>query len=497
VTATLDLVKPRYWSAPDYSVTLGPEVAGLNTLTGFEPDPEQRLLLDAAFAFDPATGRSLAFVVVVIAPRQNLKTGFEKQYAMGQLFIRRERLVVWSSHEFSSSAESLRDIEALIDGSDELRRQVKTTNRDDVARHGATPYIELKRLDGEDDAPRLVFKTRTAGGGRGLSGRKVILDEAYALQAGQIGALEPIMLAQPDPQMVIGSSACRPESAVLWDYVQRGRVDGGGSRMVFGEWAAPEPVEACALGEKCTHERGTRGCGCDKPDLIVSAHSAITRERIMLQTVLDLRETMPPAEYCREVMGWHDAVVESGNRVIDLSAWVELADADPDNAPEELSSFAVEVDEDRTHGSIGAAGRRPDGRTHLELVERARGTKWITDFCVRLDREHPGATFVLDGGGPAQDLIEPLEDVGLDVVTASLSDLAAASALLVDGVAEGEIAHGPDEVLDAAVRGARKRPLRDGGFAIGRLKSTEDATPLIACVLAAWALDDNDGPNLW
>ncbi len=83
---------------PDYDErrTLGPEVAAVATLAGFAPDPEQQLLLDGSFALDRA-GKSVAFEVVVIAPRQNLKTGFEKQYALGQLFVRREPLVVWSA----------------------------------------------------------------------------------------------------------------------------------------------------------------------------------------------------------------------------------------------------------------------------------------------------------------------------------------------------------------------------------------------------------------
>lgn len=484
MTATAELVAPRYLSVPEYDVTLGPEVAAVATLAGFAPDPEQRLLLDAAFAIDPVSRKSVAFEVVVIAPRQNLKTGFEKQYSLGQLFVRDERLVVWSAHEFDTAQEALKDIEALIEGSADLSRMTKRVT------HGAVPEIETMT------GARLKFKTRTSGGGRGLSGRKVILDEGYALQKGQVGALMPIMLAQPDPQVVIGSSACRPESAVLWDIVQRGRA-GGDPRMVYAEWCTPEPVEACALGEKCQHLRGTPGCGCDKPELIRLAHSAVTRGRILMETVVDLRKSMPADEYGREVMGWHDEVFDDGEPAVDFAAWSDLVDADASNAPRDLHCFGVEVDKDRAYASICAAGRREDDRLHLELVSRERGTRWVVEFCAKLDVEHGPAVFVIDGGGPGADLIPEFEAAGLNVVTAGAKDMAAAAAATVDGVNEGSIVHGPDDILDSAVRGARKRPMQDGGFAFGRRASMEDVTPLVAASLAGWAVDKEGGPSLW
>jgi hypothetical protein len=54
---------------------------------------------------------------------------------------------------------------------------------------------------------RLLFKARTKTGGRGLTGDKVILDEAFALQPGHMGALLPTLSVRPDPQVLYGSSA--------------------------------------------------------------------------------------------------------------------------------------------------------------------------------------------------------------------------------------------------------------------------------------------------
>ena len=156
------------------------------------PDPAQRLALDAIFA--QKDGRSAAFEVAVISSRQNIKTAIFKMAALGWLFITGERLVVWSAHEFPTAAEAFRDLDDLVTGCDYLRRQVRN-----IYRGNGDESIEL--LSGA----RLIFKTRTKGGGRGLSGRKVILDEGFALRPMHMGALLPTLSAQPDPQVLYGS----------------------------------------------------------------------------------------------------------------------------------------------------------------------------------------------------------------------------------------------------------------------------------------------------
>lgn len=458
-------------------------MGAIATLAGFPPDPEQQLLLDAAFAVD-GSGRSVAFSVVVVAPRQNLKTGFFKQVALGQLFVRDEPLVVWSSHEFDTAREALNDVEALIDSSDLLRKRVRFTARGSTASHGAVPEIVL--LSGA----RLKFKTRTAGGGRGLSGRKVILDEGYALQPGQIGALMPIMLAQPDAQVFLGSSACRPESAVLGDFVKRGRA-GSDPRMVYAEWCAPDPDVACDSGDLCSHSRESRGCGCDKPELLRAVHSAITRGRIKLETVTDLRRTMPPDEYGREVMGWHDETVGS-MAAVSFDDWQRCEDPESGCQP---ACFAVEVSLDRAWGTIGVAGPSGD-RAHVEMVDRRRGTGWMVDRCQELEVKYNRPQFVVDGGGPAASLIPELEKAGLWLTVADTRDVAAAYAGLVDALEQGQLVHGPQADVDQAVISGIARPVGDGATALGRKASGVDITPLVSVTLALWGFRTFGGGEL-
>lgn len=123
-SAALDLVPPTFHWMPEYAITLGDEVADLAAMAGFAPDPEQRLALDMLFALN---GRGTAAVrdLALCAPRQNLKTGFLKQSALGWLFITEQRLVVWSAHEFSTSQEAFRDMAQLIENCPDLDREVQ------------------------------------------------------------------------------------------------------------------------------------------------------------------------------------------------------------------------------------------------------------------------------------------------------------------------------------------------------------------------------------
>jgi len=86
------------------------------------------MLLDVIFAFDRA-GHPVADEVVVIAPRQNLKTGLFKQAALGKVFMLERPLFVWSAHEFSTTQEAFRDLTVLIEGCPTLDRQIQHIHR--------------------------------------------------------------------------------------------------------------------------------------------------------------------------------------------------------------------------------------------------------------------------------------------------------------------------------------------------------------------------------
>src|SRR5258708_35183548 len=127
--------------------------------------------------------------------------------------------------------ELFKDFEQLVTGVAFLRRQTKR-----IIRNHGEEGIETKT------GARLSFKTRTKAGGRGLSARKVILDEAFALRAMHMGALLPTLSAQPDPQVLYGSAAGMFDSDVLQDLRDRGRAgEAADPKLAYMAWCAPGP----------------------------------------------------------------------------------------------------------------------------------------------------------------------------------------------------------------------------------------------------------------
>lgn len=469
------LVKPAFSSVPSWHDTAGPEVAELCEVAGFAPDPEQAMLLDAAFAVD-RSGQSAAFELAAIACRQNLKTGFFKQLTLGWLFLLDEPLVVWSAHEFKTVQESYRDLETLVTGSDVLRKRVKV-----VRRASGAEAIEL--LSGA----RVIFRTRTKGGGRGLSGNKVILDEGFALKAEHMGALLPTLSAQPDPQVAYGSSAGLPESGVLRGIRDRGRA-GEDPRLAYLEWCAPPPSEACRDGDTCSHALDAEGCGCDNSELWQQANPAMGR-RISRENIAAERRAMPPDEFGRERMGWWDDPIE-GVSPITPQAWADCEDAE--SRLQDPVAFAVDVTPDRSRAAIAAVGRRDDGRYHGELVEHQSGTGWVVDRLVQLARTWDPCAVVVHPSAPAGSFEQELTE--LDFSTdpapgqwrlhlANMQDYAKACGALVDDVANDQWRHPEQRPLGAAVEGAVTRTLSDA-WVWSRRDSGVDISPLVAVTLA-------------
>jgi phage terminase large subunit-like protein len=462
VNASVTLVEPAYFTHPDYADSLGPEVADLAEIVGFAADPEQRLVLDAMFGLDRA-GRRIAFEVAVIGARQNIKTGLFKIAALGEAFIAEVPLLVWSAHEFPTAQEAFRDLSELIESSPDLDREVKH-----IHRGNGDEAIEL--LNG----CRIKFKARTKSGGRGLSGKRVVLDEAFALQPTHMGALLPMLSAQDEPQVWYGSSAGLADSEVLRGIRDRGRV--GSRSMVYVEWCAPKG--GCAESS-CDHHIGATGCVLDDESRWQMANPQMGR-RIKIDTIRNERLALPPEEFARERLGWWD---EPGSleHIFGAEKWARCAIPSQDEPPTAGIALGVAVSIDRAWSSISAAVPLP-GRELIGLLNRQRGTDWLVAETKRL-QDKLGCQVGIDSRGPAADLIEPMRAAGVNLSLLSTTEVLDASAAFYDKVQTTVIAHMGHPELEDAVRGAQRRSVSDR-WAVGRRVSTADVSPLEGAIIA-------------
>jgi hypothetical protein len=462
------LVEPSWNWVPEYHKTYGDEVADLAALAGFEPDPEQRLILDAAFAVD-RSGRAVALEVATICARQNLKTGALKQMALGWLFITEQNLIVWSAHEFNTAQEAFRDMTILIESTPDLDREVKQ-----IHRGNGDEAIEL--LSGQ----RLKFKARTKGGGRGLTGDKIVLDEAFALRAVHMGALMPTLSAVDDPQLVYASSAGLVDSAVLRAVRDRGRA-GGDPSLVYQEWGDPSPG-GCA-SEDCDHHYGVDGCALDDVERWRLANPAIGR-RISVEYIEKERRALPPEEFARERLGWWDEPGEVDNG-LSVDDWNALEDEAADPGTDVV--IGADVAPGQASASVVAFGAGA-----LELVDRRPSAAWLPDRLDALAARNDVRSIAYDPAGPIGNLLPQFTQRVLDkLVPVEGKDSVRAVGAFVAAVSERSFRHRGEHEFTSAVAGAQRREVGDG-HKWSRKDSTVDITPLVAATVAMWASVSGD-----
>ena len=495
------LTEPAFSHCPPYTATLGPEVAELCELAGFAPDPEQRLALDYLFALGPDGRRPAAFEFAVICPRQNLKTGLMKMAALGWLFVTDQELIVWSAHEMDTTREAFRDLTYLIEDTPVLAKRLAPGPTRGIHRGNGVEAIELAPSPACPAGQRIRFKARTHSGGRGLSGDKVILDEAFALKPEHMGSLMPTLSTRAEAQLIYGSSACRADSEVLRSIVTRGQSTDSKLRdkLAYLEWCAPRDI--CA-DEDCPHSVGYPGCAMDDWEQVARANPQAGK-RISWEYLHGERQGLLPAEFGRERMGWHDQPMLEDAPLVSREMWAELAD--PESTISGRVSFGLYVNRLQTHAAIGVAGYREDGKIHVGIVPAARGgmqdslpgVTWIAPRMKQLTDDFKPLCWVIDDRSAAGSLIPEMTALGLQVDNVTVQDVARSSMGLHAKITEGSIAHRGAKPLADSVTAGKMRDLADG-WAWDRKDHKHDIVQLMAITLAVHGLATAPPPtDVW
>ena len=211
--------EPRYRLAPEGPSPAATEAIELAASAGLSLDPWQQDVLHGALAEEPDPRRRgrmrwTSAEVALIVPRQNGKGSILEAIELAGLFLWDEQLIIHSAHEFKTSEDAFRRIMLLIDNTPDLSRMVRTVRTS----HGQEGIILT-------NGQRIRFITRTGGAGRGFTGDRIILDEAYRLSGTVMSAIIPTLSARPNTQIWYTSSAPLPiaESDTLRRICKRGR----------------------------------------------------------------------------------------------------------------------------------------------------------------------------------------------------------------------------------------------------------------------------------
>jgi hypothetical protein len=471
------LVEPTWLSHPVYVETCGPEVADICALANFAPDPEQELILDLTFAIGD-NGLSAAFEIDIIGPRQQFKTASILQIELGWLYVTNEKLIVHSAHELDTTAEAFRDLANLIESTPALSKRLALTRgeRPGISEGNGRWAIELST------GQRVKYKARTAGGGRGLTGWKVVLDEAFALQPTHMGALLPTLAAVPDPQVVKASSAGKSDSLVLHEAKDRGRA-GTSPRQVYIEYGDREAQTGCTQDD-CDHAKTAKGCAFDDEQRWKRIMPALDR-RVTVETVRAMRQSMPPDEFGREFMVWWDDPI-GGIEAALLASWATCEDLH--SAPTTRPVLSIDVAPKSRSAAIVAAMWRPDGLPHIEVVAHAPTADWVIGAAVGFNQRQKPIDWVIDPDGPAGALLADLREAGIEPTLMTTRDRGQACEAFAKAISAQNVRHLGDPVMARAIASSGQRDIGDGLWVWSRTKSTGDISPLYGATEAFWGL---------
>lgn len=345
-----------------------------------------------------------------------------------------------------------------------------------------------EHVKGLDRTPlRRLYKVRRSNGSEGIHWRNgslhgitapgetsghgstldfPVIDEAFAQTDERlIQAFRPAMVTRPAAQLWIVSTAGTETSTFL-----RERVDDGRARVeadartgiAYFEWSADDAASV------------------DDPAVWRATMPALGRTVTEEVIRADL-EAMGEPEFARAYLNrWSPG----GTPALPLAAWQACRDVQA--AITGSIAFAIDVDPEREHAAIAAAGRRADGRMAVELVDAQPGTEWIVPRIVELAARWRPAAIALDPGSPAGSLIAELalSSGRISPTLVNVRSYAQACGAFYDDVIAKGLVHRGQPALDAAVLVARRRPLGD---AWAWARRGGDISPLVAVTLARWA----------
>lgn len=465
------VTRPEHlWYPADRTGSYGDEAVDLAKVCGLEIDPEQRIAIDAIMSHD-GNGDWSALEAAVVICRQNGKTkGILLPIVLAHLFLFEPDLMIWTAHRMDAAEEAFIAIRDTINNTPELSKRTRK-----ILEGNGEQSVELH------NGARLEFKARASGGGRAMSAKTVVLDEAYKLSEGSIGSLAPTLATRgSSAQILYGSSAVHDDSHVLREIVKRGR-EGGDPSLAYVEWAPPFGWEdiPCERGARCTHHRNIPGCALDREEFWHRANPALGRGRIPITFLRNMRRTMSPSEFGREFVGLHDIPDTGEASPITAEMWESWEDAT--SFGEGRPTFAIDASPGSRTGAIVAGMAGSTGVPHLEVVDYGPGTEWIVDRALKLAEEHNPVQWLLDPTGPAGALLPSLKEAGLDVREMTVREMGQAC----QSLAKGGFRHTGDPILSTALECAARRDVGDGLWTWTRRKSG-DICPLVAATAALW-----------
>lgn len=439
---------PTFSRVPDGDETTGQDCIDLAAAYGVPLDPWQRDVLRGILRErDGSWSASQAGLVV---SRQSGKGQILTAIELFGLFELGEQ-ILHSAHAVKTSSDGFRRLWAVIQSHEDLSRRVRRQSQ----MIGAE-FVEL------DNGARISFTTRSASAGRGLSLDRLICDEAEDMPAAEVAALAPTVFSRPRAQsLYFGTAPSALLDSESFRTMRQSALDGLNPRLCWFEWCAEY------------------GADIDDEQLWLRVNPAVASGRVQLQAIRDDRSVLPVDAFRAERLSmWVPR--RDGAAVFEPADWDQLCD--PGSVPVTDLAVGIDVTPSRDSATVCLAGKRGDGRIHVEWYETLPGVNWLPEWIDQHVNDTVRAV-VCDERGHAAEADWAAHRIRPHFI--GHRDVAAAAGLFLDGVSEAVFRHRGQVELSVGVLNARQRPI---GQAFGWDRKAAGSSALIAASLAVFGV---------
>jgi hypothetical protein len=398
-------------------------------------------------------GRWASPINCIVVARQNGKSFLQQIRILGGLFLWDEQLQIGSAHRLSTSLEQFRAMVQIIDGDDNLRKQVKKIRW----QHGGE---EIETLSGN----RFIVR---AGGSaaRGVSRPSTIhLDELREMtDIESFASLRYTLMAASNPLVMAYTNAGDHSSVVLNDFRNRAlaRIAGAEDEIGYFEWSAP------------TDEISVENARYSNPAMGITIHPD------NIKSVLnDPADVVMTEVLCRWVVAISSAV--------DAASWGNCVDKTSDLDPEKLTWLAIDLSPDRKHASLVGAQKLGDETFVVKLLHTWANELQLDDKAIANDladyARRYSTEYVLYSRKTSAAVAARLAPAGIPVFDMDGFYPQACDEML-SAINSGRLKHRGQSQLTEEMLSAVQLRRGDGGWVIGRR-----ASQAVVCGAVATAL---------
>lgn len=409
----------------------------------------------------------------LLVPRQNGKSELMIARIVGGMVFLGEAMI-YTAHSDNTVKEIKRRVLRFFYDAEEEIRNLLTDEFD--AEPKSLDYIELR------NRARCVFRTRTRTNGLGSTNDVLLLDEDQEETDAQQEALLPTIAAGKNHNhqtIRVGTPPSGGGSGTVFMRMRKNVLDGKTTEICWQEWSV----------ETMTDPADEDAWYATNPSLGYFLMKTAVRGESQKMAVDSFNKMrlgwVAGVENMRAISDdqWNVLAVEKGTYSDDPRDLVPL----PEN-PNIV--YAVKFAPDASAVTLAVGVIMPDGRVHVEVVERkpmSAGTTWLAIWL--LERWRKPNKVIIDGAAGTQLLVEELVrsngKMSKKILTPNAREAGAAFADFHTGIENATLTHFNQPALNLSIRTVKKRSIgKDGMFGYASMNPDIQVDPTEAVALA-------------